>query len=286
MSIYFYLFPVGVDIKKFEYPVQLFECVILYLYIAALFLRADSHLGTEYVLQLFFKAFCLVIHCRWFGRGLPALPPACLYRAARGEVFALTNGEAFFDNERRKHHLFRLLLETRQRVLDKEHHDTLTAMNDLGACLYQQGRFAEAEKLHRQVLEIRQRVLGKEHANTLWSLGWVATCLGSQGKHAESERLYREVLETAHAVTKKDPDTLELVMTIPARHLQGETESDQLELFWRLTLEIRRRVFGKEEVDTRRSMKSLADVLSAQGKDKEAKEIRKELREMSKNGGR
>ena len=54
-----------------------------------------------------------------------------------------------------------------ERVLGKEHPDTLTSVNNL-ACLYRaQGRYGEAEPLYKRALEASERVLGKEHPDTL-----------------------------------------------------------------------------------------------------------------------
>jgi hypothetical protein len=59
------------------------------------------------------------------------------------------------------------VLEARERLLGKEHPDTLMAMNNLAVTLYAQGELAGARKLQKQVLEGRRRLLGKEHPDTL-----------------------------------------------------------------------------------------------------------------------
>lgn len=41
-------------------------------------------------------------------------------------------------------------------VLESQHSDTLTSINDLGALLERQGKYNEAEALHRQVLKERE----------------------------------------------------------------------------------------------------------------------------------
>jgi hypothetical protein len=53
------------------------------------------------------------------------------------------------------------VLEARERLLGKEHPDTLMAMNNLAVTLYAQGELAGARKLQKQVLEGRRRLLGK-----------------------------------------------------------------------------------------------------------------------------
>jgi tetratricopeptide (TPR) repeat protein len=60
--------------------------------------------------------------------------------------------------------LYKRALEGLERVLGKEHPDTLTSVNNL-ALLYQaEGRLAEAQPLYKRALEARERLLGKEDA--------------------------------------------------------------------------------------------------------------------------
>ena len=47
-------------------------------------------------------------------------------------------------------------------------------MNNLAIVLCDEGRYAEAEKLHRETLDIRRRVLGPEHPDTLMSMNNLA----------------------------------------------------------------------------------------------------------------
>ena len=58
-------------------------------------------------------------------------------------------------------------LEARERVLGKEHPDTLGSVNNLAALYHDQGRYGEAEPLYKRALEASERVLGKEHPDTL-----------------------------------------------------------------------------------------------------------------------
>ena len=58
--------------------------------------------------------------------------------------------------------MYQQTLELREKVLGKEHPDTLTSMNNL-AVLSSQGKYEEAEEMHRQALELREKVLGHEH---------------------------------------------------------------------------------------------------------------------------
>jgi hypothetical protein len=56
-------------------------------------------------------------------------------------------------------------LEAQERVLGKEHPDTLISVNNLAELYTAQGRYREAEPLLKRALEARERVLGKERAD-------------------------------------------------------------------------------------------------------------------------
>ena len=55
----------------------------------------------------------------------------------------------------------RQTLKLREKLLGKEHPNTLDSMNYLAIVLGRQGKYGEAEKLHRQTLQLREKVLEK-----------------------------------------------------------------------------------------------------------------------------
>ena len=105
--------------------------------------------------------------------------------------------------------LLRRALEGFERVLGKEHPDTLTSVNNLARLLDSTGDYAGAEPLYRRALEGIERVLGKEHPDTLTSVDSLAELLYSKGDYASAEPLYRRALEASERVLGKEhPDTL------------------------------------------------------------------------------
>jgi hypothetical protein len=97
----------------------------------------------------------------------------------------------------------------RSRELGEEHPDTLRSANNLARSLSNQGKYAEAERIHREVLGARRRVLGEEHPDTLKSACNLASSLSGQEKHAEAERIHREVLGVERRVLGEEhPETL------------------------------------------------------------------------------
>lgn len=51
---------------------------------------------------------------------------------------------------------YRRTLGLREKVLGREHPDTLTSMDNLAAALDDQGQHKEAERMHRQAQELRK----------------------------------------------------------------------------------------------------------------------------------
>lgn len=61
-------------------------------------------------------------------------------------------------------------LEAREKVLGREHPDTLTSVSKLGVVLVSRGKYEEAEAMHRRALDAREKVFGREHPNTFSSV--------------------------------------------------------------------------------------------------------------------
>jgi hypothetical protein len=81
--------------------------------------------------------------------------------------------------------LYQQVVEGRQKVLGKEHPNTLASINSLAWTLNEQGKHEAAEVMARWALEGREKVLGKEHPNTLTSarnLDWILYCSGKYKK--------------------------------------------------------------------------------------------------------
>ncbi|KAI1506280.1 hypothetical protein F5X99DRAFT_129304 [Biscogniauxia marginata] len=108
--------------------------------------------------------------------------------------------------------MHRQTLELRERVLGKEHPNTLISINNLAKVLRSQGKYEEAEQMHRQTLELRERVLGREHPNTLTSMNNLVEVLRSQGKYEKAEQMHRQTLELRERVLGREhPNTLDSI---------------------------------------------------------------------------
>jgi tetratricopeptide (TPR) repeat protein len=93
--------------------------------------------------------------------------------------------------------MLRDTLPRQERVLGRDHADTLTTAQALGVVLVGLGRPAEAVALHRDVTERRTRVLGADHDDTRISRGKLADALRSAGRWEEAAALFEVTVREA-----------------------------------------------------------------------------------------
>ena len=158
-----------------------------------------------------------------------------------------------------------LALDIRERLLGKEHRDTLTSMNNLGKLYYTQGRYAEAESYFEETLAIRRRVLGVEDPDTLESMDNLAELHRRETRLPEAESLLVEALEVRFRVLgEKHRDTLSSMDGLGLLYCT-QTEYEKAERLHVKALELRRQVLGEEDPDTLLSMNNLAGLYFDQG---------------------
>ena len=80
-------------------------------------------------------------------------------------------------------------------VIDKGWAPRIDLLWRYGSCLYEDGRWDEAEKIDVQVIEIRKEKLGADHPDTLISMANLAAIYSQQGRQDEAEELELQVME-------------------------------------------------------------------------------------------
>ena len=98
----------------------------------------------------------------------------------------------------------RQTLARKEKVLGREHLDTLTSMSNLASVLSSQGKYEEAEAINQQTLARKEKVLGPEHPDTLTSVHCLAHLLAKQRRIDESLRLYRRASAGYNTTLGKD----------------------------------------------------------------------------------
>jgi len=77
--------------------------------------------------------------------------------------------------------MYQEVTEVRERVLGKEHPDTLTSMNNLATMLSDQRRYKEAEKIQAMVVVGMWKVFGFDHPNSKTCMNTMLAIWGHQG---------------------------------------------------------------------------------------------------------
>ncbi|KAF2195997.1 hypothetical protein GQ43DRAFT_485285 [Delitschia confertaspora ATCC 74209] len=115
-----------------------------------------------------------------------------------------------------------------EKMLGKEHPETLVSMNEVALALSNRGKYAEAEKMHQETLALKEKgkyteaekmhqetlalkekVLGKEHPGTLESLHLLAYLLQKQKRYVEASILYMRAYKSyEHTFGPQDSRTI------------------------------------------------------------------------------
>lgn len=105
--------------------------------------------------------------------------------------------------------LYRTGLEGREKVLGKDHPETLNCMHNLALILEAKRKFNDAEMAFRATLIARERVLGAVHPDTCNTAFCLADLLRKVSRRAEAkeffefaQRGYLETLGESHKFTK------------------------------------------------------------------------------------
>jgi tetratricopeptide (TPR) repeat protein len=83
----------------------------------------------------------------------------------------------------------------REMLLGQEDSRTLNSLSWVASMLQDQGKYAEAEKMHRRDLEGSEKMLGVEHPDTLTSVSNLGSVLQDQGKYEAAEEMHRRALK-------------------------------------------------------------------------------------------
>ncbi|CAG7934218.1 unnamed protein product [Penicillium olsonii] len=171
--------------------------------------------------------------------------------------------------------MHRRALETREKVLGREHRDTLTGLSNLGLVLSRQGKYEEAEAMHRRDLEGSEKVLGCEHPDTLTSVSNLGLVLSRQGKYEKAEAMHRRALEGSEkSLGHEHPDTLTSVSNLGSV-LGSQGKYEEAEAMHRRALEGSEKLLGREHPSALTSVSNLGSVLGSQGKYEEAEAMQR-----------
>lgn len=96
-----------------------------------------------------------------------------------------------------------------EREFHEQQEQYIDYMQDVGSCLYSDGRYNEAEELEVQVMETRKQVLGPEHPDTLTSMTNLAYTWKSLGNIQDALAMMNKCVELRNKVLGSDhPDSV------------------------------------------------------------------------------
>jgi tetratricopeptide (TPR) repeat protein len=161
-----------------------------------------------------------------------------------------------------------------ERVLDKEHPDTLKRADALAGLYQAQRRYEEAESLYRRVLEVKERILGPDHPDTLHSVDNLAGLHYARGHHIVSHWLFeRRPLAAGKLMgDKEQPAAIDYDMV---RKEFNRTHYREAEPLYERVLKARERVLGEDHPETLISVNHLAELYQTQKRYSEAETLYK-----------
>lgn len=186
-------------------------------------------------------------------------------------------------------------LEISQRVVGEEHLTTIQAMSLLGWLHTVEGHHQEAMQLQSRAIELSHRVLGKDHLCTIFFTTRLADLYGAMGQDEKWEALLTEQLRTServlgreHALTKFVSWRLsprpEALSRIARWQYQAGAHASAVNSLSRK--EELCRILKPERIElTLSDMAVLAVSLHRLGRDEEAQDALRRLREMSDGNG-
>ncbi|MFQ5503684.1 MAG: tetratricopeptide repeat protein [Planctomycetota bacterium] len=171
-------------------------------------------------------------------------------------------------------------LEIRERVLGKQHRDTLRSMNFLGQALWKQGKLDQAEPLLRESLARSRSAFGEEDRETLSVANNLGILLRDRGKLDEAEDLLRRTLELRRKAEASDPERISSLLKNLGLLLLDLNKLDAAEPLLREALATDRRLRGEEHPHTLISMNQYAGLLKARGRLEEAEPLLRKVLEI------
>ncbi|KAL4990721.1 hypothetical protein BDW68DRAFT_174718 [Aspergillus falconensis] len=160
-----------------------------------------------------------------------------------------------------------------EREVREQRGQYIKCMQNVGNCLYSDGRYNEAEKLFEQVIMTWKQVLGPEHPSTLTSMANLASIYWNQGRWKEAEELGVQVLETQKQVLgPDDPDILTSMANLALTYENQGRWNEAEELFMQV-IATWKQVLGPEHPSTLASMTNLASIYRKRGQWKKAEEL-------------
>jgi nucleoside phosphorylase/tetratricopeptide (TPR) repeat protein len=167
-------------------------------------------------------------------------------------------------------HALSLVYEDEFTAQWKEYVDLI---ENIANCLYEDGKYHEAEVLYTKLLRIKQVETEPNHPSALYSMAQLTVTYWKQGRLKEAERLGVQVLELKRTVLGAEhPETLTSMSNLASVYADQGRWNEAVKL-WVHVMEMSKTVLGAKHPDILTSMSNLALVYADQGRWNEAEKL-------------
>ncbi len=144
------------------------------------------------------------------------------------------------------------------------------AMARLAETYYDQGEYAEAQKVYEKILAIKQAEHGPQHLDLVSDLNNLAGVLCVQGQFRQAEPFVRRVVTIMESAVPFDPLKLAEAITTQAGLYFQQGKYDQCEPLLARTLRLRQQQLGEDHPDVADNLRDYAKLLRKTGRQEEA----------------
>ncbi len=172
--------------------------------------------------------------------------------------------------------LFHQSLKILSEIYGEKHPAIAEVLENLGFLFLFQGRHDEAVDTYNRELAIRRELNGENHPSTARTIAHLADCFGIMGDYAGSEKHYRQARKIIHShYPKTHPNAIEVSAGL-ASALLRTNQREAEELLFEI-LEIKEKVFGKENPQYAWTLYNLAFLMNNQNQFDEGQKFAGEI---------
>jgi tetratricopeptide (TPR) repeat protein len=155
----------------------------------------------------------------------------------------------------------------REAALGPEHPKVAVSLNNLGACLFSQGKEAEAAMYFERALSIRRKTLGPKHPTLANSLINLSQILVHQGRYAEALPRLEEAVDIRESALGPNHPDLAVALISLAEGLVWADRPGEAVSYAERAVAVRENVSGDSTILAMARF-ALAQALWASGKDR------------------
>ncbi|KAF8533194.1 hypothetical protein BDD12DRAFT_947879 [Trichophaea hybrida] len=156
-------------------------------------------------------------------------------------------------------------LDGREKILGRDHPDTLTTVNNMALVFDKQGEYIKALEWYQRVLDGREKILGRDHPHTLTTVSNMALVFGNQGEYIKALEWYQRALDGWEKILGRDHlDTLTTVSNM-ALVFGNQGEYIKALEWYQRALDGWEKILGRDHPHTLTTVSNMAGVFGDQG---------------------